>query len=105
MTRRRARRVQALPDHLTRIEAWSGLHPGDPVDIAGPAPTRATWRFRAFVRNERNGAESVEVVGGRPGEQHVRSFRPDQVFSLGGRKRGHLSLAEAPQLPWGETVS
>ena len=101
MTRRRARRVQALPDHVTRSDEWGGLRPGDPVDIAGPASPRATWRFRAFVRNERNGAESVEVVGGRPGELHVRSFRPDQVFPVGGRKTGRLSLAEAPQLPLG----
>jgi hypothetical protein len=101
MTRRRARVVQALPEHLQRIESWNGLHPGDPVDVVGPAPTRATWRFRAFVRNERNGAESVEVIGGRPGEQHMRSFLPEQVFPLGARKSGRPSLAEAPQLPLG----
>jgi hypothetical protein len=101
MTRRQARKVQALPGHLSRLESWNGLHPGDPVDIVGLASTRATWRFRAFVRNERNGAESVEVIGGRVGEQHVRSFLPEQVFPAGGRKTGRPSLAEAPQLPFG----
>jgi len=101
MTRRRARAVQALPEHLTRVESWNGVHPGDPVDVDGIAATRATWRFRAFVRNERNGAESIEVIGGRPGEQHVRSFLPGQVFPAGGRKAGRPSLAEAPQLPLG----
>ena len=93
--------MQALPAHLQRSESWNGLHPGDPVDIDGLAATRGTWRFRAFVRNERNGAESVEVVGGRPGQEHVRSFLPEQVFPVGGRRRGRPSLAQAPQLPLG----
>ena len=61
----------------------------------------ARWRFRAHVRNTRNGAESVEVGGGGPGEHHVRSFLPDQVFPVGGRRRNAPSLAEAPQLPLG----
>ena len=93
--------VRALPEHLRRVESWNGLHAGDPVDIEGLAATRGTWRFRAFVRNERNGAESVEVVGGRPGQEHVRSFLPEQVFPLGGRRAGRPSLADAPQLPLG----
>jgi len=60
------------------------------------------WVFRAHVRNERNGAESVEVAGGRDGEHHVRSFLPDQVFPVRGRRSGGgPSLAEAPQLPFG----
>jgi hypothetical protein len=82
-----------------RLEAWNGLHPGDLVEVDGPARRGATWRFRAYVRNEGNGAESVEVVGGGPGEHHVRSFLPEQVFPLGGRRAGRPSLAEAPQLP------
>ena len=59
----------------------------------------ARWRFLGYVRNGRNGAESVEVIGGRPGEDRVRSFLPEQVFPLGGRKTGRASLADAPQLP------
>jgi hypothetical protein len=87
---------------LKRSETWSGLRPGDPVEIAGVAGRGLHWVFRAHVRNERNGAESVEVAGGREGEHHVRSFRPDQVFPLGGRRRsGSPSLAQAPQLPFG----
>ncbi|HAM01039.1 MAG TPA: hypothetical protein DCQ30_02240 [Acidimicrobiaceae bacterium] len=88
-----------LPDHLVRTRSWNGLRPGDAVEIAGPAARGATWRFQAHVRNTKNGAESVEVVGGGPGEHHVRSFRPDQVFPLGGLRRGAPSLADAPQLP------
>lgn len=68
----------------------------------------ATWEFRAHVRNERNGAESVEVVGGRPGARTVRSFDPARVFAPSSRARraggvpaGELSLADAPQLPFG----
>lgn len=82
-----------------RSQLWNGLRPGDPVEIAGPAARGATWRFQAHVRNTKNEAESVEVVGGGPGEYHVRSFRPDQVFPPGGLRRGGPSLADAPQLP------
>ena len=101
MVKRRRVKVQALPDHLVRSDSWHGLRPGDPVDIAGPSVRGASWRFQAHVHNTRNGAESVEVVGGGPGEHHVRSFLPDQVFPVGGRRRGGPSLAEAPQLPLG----
>ena len=69
----------------------------------------AEWRFRAHVLNRRNGTESVEVVGGRPGETQIRSFGPERIFAVtrkrgsraGGRNAtaGELSLAEAPQLP------
>jgi hypothetical protein len=68
----------------------------------------ATWAFRAHVRNERNGAESVEVVGGRPGDRTVRSFDPARVYApsakahrTGGVPAGELPLADAPQLPFG----
>jgi hypothetical protein len=101
VTRRRKRTVQALPAHLHRAEAWNGLRPGDAVEIEGPALRGATWSFRAFVRNEQNGAESVEVLGGRPGDHRVRSFLPGQVFPAGARRSGKPSLAEAPQLPLG----
>jgi len=70
----------------------------------------AAWAFRAHVRNRNNGAESVEVVGGRPGDRTIRSFPPERVFAVTGATRRHgaakategqLSLAEAPQLPLG----
>ncbi len=68
----------------------------------------ATWRFRAYVRNLRNGHESVEVVGGRVGDRTLRSFSPDRIFPAAGspprvgsgRPAARLpSLAEAPRLP------
>jgi hypothetical protein len=99
--RRRKATVQALPDHLKRSEAWNGLRPGDRVEIDGLVPRGAQWTFRAHVRNENNGAESVEVLGGRPGEHRVRSFLPGQVFPAGARKGGKPSLEDAPQLPLG----
>ena len=99
VTRRRKRTVQALPEHLERAEAWNGLKPGDPVEIEGPALRSASWTFRAYVKNSQNGAESVEVLGGRPGEHRVRSFLPGQVFPAGAKKTGKPSLEEAPQLP------
>jgi hypothetical protein len=78
---------------------WSGLRRGDEVEIDGVSSRGATWRFLAFVRNERNGAESVEVMGGRPGAERVRSFRPHQVYPVGGRRAGHASFVDAPRLP------
>ena len=97
-------------EHLERSESWSGLRAGDPVVISGLSMRGATWAFRAHVRNHNNGTESVEVVGGRPGDRAIRSFEPHRVFAVTGpgRRRGsaratagELSLAEAPQLPLG----
>lgn len=101
MPRRRRPPPPALPAHLQRSTDWHGLRPGDPVDIAGVAGRGLRFAFRAHVRNTRLGSESIEVVGGRPGEQRIRSFRPDQVYPAGGRRRGSPSLADAPQLPLG----
>jgi hypothetical protein len=78
------------------------------VIISGLTMRGATWAFRAYVHNRNNGTESVEVVGGRPGDRAIRSFEPERVFAVtsAGRRRsaakataGELSLAEAPQLP------
>lgn len=90
-----------VPDHLRRSDAWNGLRRGDPVEIDGVAGRSLSWTFQAHVTNTRNGSETVEVLGGRPGRQLVRSFRPDQVFPVGGRRRGGPSLEDAPQLPFG----
>jgi hypothetical protein len=78
------------------------------VVISGLSMRGATWEFRAHVRNRNNGTESVEVIGGRPGDRAIRSFEPGRVYAPtgAGRRRsaaratdGELSLAEAPQLP------
>ena len=69
----------------------------------------ATWTFRAHVVNTHNGTESIEVLGGRPGDRTIRSFGPDRIFAVTGKRSkgsakataGQLSLAEAPQLPLG----
>jgi hypothetical protein len=96
--------------HLERSESWNGLRPGDPVVISGLSMRGATWVFRAHVRNRNNDTESVEVIGGRPGDRTIRSFGPDRVFAVTGSRRrrspakavaGELSLADAPQLPFG----
>ena len=108
--RSRARRAALeASDHLERTEAWGGLRPGDPVIVSGLRIRGAEWEFRAHVLNRHNGTESVEVVGGRPGDRTIRSFEPDRIFAVSARKRrgvdaersiaGQLSLAEAPQLP------
>jgi hypothetical protein len=91
--------------HLERTAAWAGLKRGDPVEVAAGSRLRsATWSFVSHVRNTQTGAEWVEVVGGKPGDRKLRSFRPEQVFPPGAAKAksaGPASLAEAPQLPFG----
>lgn len=102
------RAVAEAASHLHRHETWNGLQAGDPVRIEGVRGRGMTWEFRARVVNERNGSESIEVVGGRLGDRKVRSFAPDRVFAVTGRARGRspgaraqLSLADEPQLPFG----
>jgi hypothetical protein len=92
-----------------RSESWNGLKRGDRVVVSGLAMRGADWTFRAHILNRHNGTESVEVVGGRPGDRSIRSFEPQRIFAVTSRKRiaagrtkavaGELSLAEAPQLP------
>jgi hypothetical protein len=107
-----AKRVAAeAAGHLHRSTTWQGLHPGDKVMVAGVKMRGATWQFRAHIFNERNGTESVEVVGGRPGDRKLRSFEPSRIFAVSGRSGrsggmekdfgDRLSLADAPQLPFG----
>jgi hypothetical protein len=94
-----------------RSDTWNGLRVGDRVRVSGLPLRGAEWRFRAHVVNSHNGSESVEVAGGRPGENRIRSFGPERIFAVAGKKggrgagqgigAGELSLAEAPQLPLG----
>ncbi|MHB8318767.1 MAG: hypothetical protein ACYDEP_06005 [Acidimicrobiales bacterium] len=92
----------ALPrqsDHIQHSESWSGLLKGDPVRISGVKSRSASWSFLSHVVNTRTNEEWVEVVGGRPGERKVRSFRLDQVFPPGRARKELPSLQDAPQLP------
>ena len=93
----------AAPARLLRTERWSGLRRGDLVEIAGIRVRGARWTFVAHVRNTVTGEEWVEVVGGRPPDRQVRSFRPEQVYPprRGARDAGRPSLADAPRLPLG----
>lgn len=96
-------------EHLERSESWNGLRAGDRVVVSGLSIRGASWEFRAHVLNRNNGTESIEVVGGRPGDRTVRSFGPERIFAVIGKQSkrsakaaaGQLSLAEAPQLPLG----
>jgi hypothetical protein len=98
--RKRKELPPPLPGHIHRSDTWNGLRAGDTVEIDGVAGRGQKWTFRAFVTNDNNGAESVEVVGGRVGERKVRSFLPEQVYPVGARKAGKLSLADEPMLPF-----
>jgi hypothetical protein len=79
------------------------------VVVSGLSLRGAAWEFRAHVVNTKNGTESIEVVGGRPGDRSIRSFGPDRIFAVTGKRSarstkpndGRLSLAEEPQLPLG----
>lgn len=100
----RARRSQGsvTSGRLERSETWAGLRPGDPVEVDGTRLRSATWAFVAHVRNSATGDEWIEVVGGRPGDRKLRSFRPEQVYpprAAGGRSSRAPSLAQAPRLP------
>jgi hypothetical protein len=89
---------------LARSEVWAGVHPGDPVEVDGTRLRSATWAFVAHVRNTETGEEWIEVVGGRPGDHNLRSFRPEQVYpprAGGGKSSRPPSLAQAPRLPLG----
>ena len=96
-------------DHLERSETWNGLRAGDRVVVSGLSMRGALWTFRAHIVNTNNGTESIEVVGGRPGDRTIRSFGPERIFAATGKRArgsstattGQLSLAEAPQLPLG----
>lgn len=98
MTSRSKTRLEP-PPHLVRSTSWSGLSPGDPVEVLLGAHSTGTWTFLAHVRNERSGEEFVEVLGGRRGERSLRCFRPERVYPPGGLRRKELSLAQAPRLP------
>ena len=94
-----------------RSDTWNGLRTGDRVRVSGLPLRGAEWTFRAHILNSHNGSESIEVAGGRPGENKIRSFGPERIFAVtkkkGGRSggrgtaAGELSLADAPQLPLG----
>ena len=106
--RRAAQPAVEVATHLQRSTTWQGLRVGDPVLIDGLRERSATWEFRAHVRNQRNGSESVEVVGGRPGARKVRSFDPGRVYPVSAKRgragavvAGQARLADAPQLPFG----
>jgi hypothetical protein len=109
--RAKARRAAIeASDHLERSATWNGLRRGDPVVVSGLHLRGAEWEFRAHVLNRHNGTESIEVVGGRPGDRAIRSFGPERIFAVTGRRKprgdpdrsiaGQPSLAEAPQLPF-----
>lgn len=99
-TRRRRVSGSAHQGHLRRTTEWHGLGPGDPVAVTGTRLRSASWTFVAHVHNTVSGEESIEVVGGRPGDRKIRSFRPDQVFPPSARRGpGPPSLADVPQLP------
>jgi hypothetical protein len=104
------RAALAASEHLLRAESWNGLRTGDRVVVAGVPMRGATWEFRAHILNQHNGSESIEVIGGRPGDRTIRSFATDRIYAAtkkGAKKTsdraivGQLSLAEAPQLPLG----
>lgn len=103
MTRRSSRhRPEPTSSKLQRAETWSGLRAGDSVHISDTGIRSATWTFVAHVTNVETGQDWVEVVGGAKGDRKVRSFAPARVYAVSAnKKKGDLSLAEAPQLPLG----
>lgn len=95
--------------HLVRSESWQGINAGDPVVVADTGLVGATWVFRCHVVNRNNGAEWIEVVGGRPLASAVRSFEPSRIYAVTGARGSsgavgtgkRLSLLDEPRLPFG----
>ena len=71
------------------------------MQVEGTRLRGASWEFVAHVTNGETGEVWVEVVGGRPGDRAVRSFRPDQLYAATARPGHDPSLADAPGLPLG----
>lgn len=86
---------------LRRSTQWAGLRPGDRVQVQGTRLRGAAWEFVAHVANDETGESWIEVVGGRPGDRAVRSFRPEQLYAPTARPGRDPSLADAPGLPFG----
>lgn len=93
--RRRSDAPSQSQSRLVRSVHWAGVRAGQPVAVAGVRARGASWEFVAHVRNSRTGDEWVEVVGGKPGNRSLRSFRPEQILPVGGG----VPLAVAPRLP------
>jgi hypothetical protein len=88
--------------NLRRESTWAGLRRGDAVEVTDTRLRSAKWEFVAHVRNVGTGAEWIEVVGGKPGDRKLRSFRPERIFAptkKRGRRDVRSSLSEAPRLP------
>ena len=71
--------------------------------VSGLSIRGADWEFRAHVLNRHNGTESIEVVGGRPGDRTLRSFEPGRIFALTGRNRagsGRSGALSPVSRPW-----
>lgn len=88
-----------MPAELRRTSRWAGVRAGDPVQVEGTRLRSASWEFVAHVLNSETGEEWVEVVGGKPGDRSVRSFRPHQLYAMSARPGRDPSLADAPGLP------
>jgi hypothetical protein len=102
VTKRRAVKSEtASPVRVGRLERWSGVRAGDPVDVLDAREPRATWAFEAHVTNLESGDAWVEVVGGRGGDPRRRSFRPEQLYpfrSIRGGAPTTQPLCDAPLL-------
>lgn len=83
---------------LKRTKTWAGLRAGDPVEVDDARAKRGSFEFVALVENLASGESWVEVVGGKKGDRKLWSFRPEQIFAPGSRKKGQ-SLDVEPQLP------
>lgn len=51
------------------------------------------YRFRRHVRNPKNGAEWIDVVGGPKGYTSYRSFRPDRIKRVHWKNKTGENLA------------
>lgn len=94
------RQVKARESHFKRTFEWTdqtgySLSKGDPVKIRSDTfdepgkenYMRGAFVFVAHVRNEQNGHEWIEVVGGKPGHRLTRDFTQDRIEAVKPRRR------------------
>lgn len=67
-----------------RTREWNGLVTGDKCKVSGT--TRSRWEFVAYCTSP-NGAEYVEVKGGKAGHVLLRAFAPERVTTIPVKKK------------------
>lgn len=74
-------RAEGVDNDFKREGEWNGIKTGDEVKIKDPTGEylKGHWKFQYLVTNTRNGLTSVEVIGGKKGQNMTRAFKEERV--------------------------